>query len=86
MVYASRITKQMEDPLVWKISFEQGGNVMNHVINEHIKLLTDFRVLEMSIIKDGVLVEKRDCNGLSMIGYGRLIHEIIRTYINYERG
>lgn len=75
----------MQDPLVWRISFEQGGNVMNHVINERLRVLTNFKVLEMSIMKDGILVEKRDCNGLSMVGYGRLIREIIRVYILEEK-
>ena len=58
---------------------------MNHVINERLRLVTNFKVLEMSIMKDGILVEKRDCNGLSMVDYGRLIHEIIRVYIHEEK-
>jgi len=57
-------------------TFGETGAIMRQRINKQLCIITDFSLLQMIVLKNGIEVDWRDCSGMSLTAYNRLFRTL----------
>jgi hypothetical protein len=66
-------------------SFDRDGRTMIHEISKEVKVMIDFKTLEASVFKNGELVNKYDCSGMTLSTYGKLLETVSENAATIEK-
>jgi hypothetical protein len=61
-------------------TFDEFEPVMVQHINDYLTIRTDFSTLQMTVFKNGIEVNWKDCSGLSLDGCGKLLLSLMMLY------
>ncbi len=61
-------------------TFDESHPVMVHHINGYLSIKTDFSALQITVLKNGIEVDWKDCSGLSLAAYDKMFRSLIILY------